>query len=157
MDGVKLESAGIVVRCPRCGQSNRLRYETLGKTTRCGKCHGDLPAPNSPMDVPSGEVFRALTGRSALPVVVDFWAEWCGPCRMVAPELVKIAASHAGEFVVAKVDTEALPDVAGPAGIRSIPTMSVFHGGRELARTAGARPAAQIVHFIEQALAQHAP
>jgi thioredoxin 2 len=156
MDGVKLEGVGVVVRCPNCGQSNRLRYEALGKSTRCGKCRTDLRPPGTPVDVPDGDVFRALIGRSALPVVVDFWAEWCGPCRMVAPELMKVAASHAGEFIVAKVDTEALPDVAGPAGIRSIPTMAVFHGGREIARTAGARPAAQIVSFVEQALAQHA-
>jgi thioredoxin 2 len=75
---------------------------------------------------------------------------------MVAPELVRIAASHAGEFLVAKVDTEALPDVAGRLGIQSIPTMALFHRGQELARSTGARPAAAILSFVEQALAQNA-
>jgi thioredoxin 2 len=115
-----------------------------------------MPRPGVPLDVPSAEVFGTLTRDSALPVLVDFWAEWCGPCRMVAPELLKIAASHVGEFLIAKVDTEALPDVAGRLGIQSIPTMAVFLHGRELARTAGARPGAAIVSFVEQAVAQHA-
>jgi thioredoxin 2 len=149
-----IDVSGLVVRCPSCGQANRLRFETLDKTTRCGKCRADLPVPNVPIDVPSADVFSALTGRSALPVLVDFWAAWCGPCRMVAPELIKIAASHAGEFIVAKVDTDALADVAERFGIRSIPTMALFHRGRELARTAGARPAAAILEFVEQSLAQ---
>jgi thioredoxin 2 len=156
MEGAKLENTGIVVRCATCGQNNRLRFDSLDKSTRCGKCRADLPPPRVPIDVPSREAFTALTQQSSVPVLVDFWAEWCGPCRTVAPELVKIATSHAGEFLIAKVDTEALPDVAGPLGIVSIPTMALFHQGRELARTAGARPAAAIVSFVEQALSQQA-
>jgi thioredoxin 2 len=156
MEGAKLENNGLVVRCGACGQDNRLRYETLDRSTRCGKCRTDLPAPGVPIDAPSREAFAAATLQSAIPVLVDFWAEWCGPCRIVAPELARIAASHAGEFLVIKVDTEALPDVAGPLGIMSIPTMALFLRGREIARTAGARPAAAIVAFVEQALAQEA-
>jgi thioredoxin 2 len=150
-----LDPTGLVVRCQNCGQANRLRFESLDRSTRCGKCRADLPAPQVPIEVTSGQAFDALIGQSALPVLVDFWAAWCGPCRMVAPELVKIASSHAGQFLVAKVDTDALADVSERFGIRSIPTMALFHRGRELARTTGARPAPAILGFVEQALAQH--
>ena len=91
--------------------------------------------------------------RSArLPIVIDFWAPWCGPCRMVAPELEKVARASAGEILVVKVDTEALPDVGARFAVRSIPTMAVYRDGRELTRTAGARPAAEIQAFVHQAL-----
>ena len=96
--------------------------------------------------------------KSNLPVFVDFWAEWCGPCRMVAPELVKVAARAAGRFLVVKVNTDAVPELGQRFGIRSIPTMAVFAGGREAARTTGARPAADIEAFVAQAAgAVHEP
>lgn len=89
-------------------------------------------------------------------MVVDFWAPWCGPCRAVAPELEKVARAAAGEFLVVKVNTDALPDVSERFRIRSIPTMAVFRGGSEVTRTAGARPAADIQAFVRQALLQRA-
>jgi thioredoxin len=100
--------------------------------------------------------FQAEVLESDKPVLVDFWAPWCGPCRMVAPELEKVAAAARGEFLVVKVNTEALPEVGNQFGIRSIPTMAVFKGGREVTRTAGARPAADIQAFVRQALLQRA-
>jgi thioredoxin len=84
-------------------------------------------------------------------VVVDYWAPWCGPCKMVAPELQKVATRQAGRFLVVKVNTDALGDLGERFRIRSIPTLAVFAGGREVARTAGARPASDIEAFVEQA------
>jgi thioredoxin 2 len=89
--------------------------------------------------------------RAALPIVVDFWAPWCGPCHMVAPELAKVAKRHAGRLLVVKVNTDALPDLGERLGIRSLPTLAVFAGGREAGRISGARPASEIESFVTSA------
>ena len=87
------------------------------------------------------------------PVLMDFWAPWCGPCRMVAPELARVAADNKGRYLILKVNTDAIPELGERFGIRSIPTMAVFDGGKERGRTAGARPAADIESFIGSTLA----
>jgi thioredoxin 2 len=147
---IRADERGVHVSCPACGQANRLPFASLHRAATCGKCHGALAAPEAPIDIPSTEAFDALVSASPLLVVVDFWAPWCGPCRMVAPELEKVAAAHRGRWIVAKVNTDALPDLAARFGIQSIPTMAVFSAGKEVARTAGARPAAGIEQFVER-------
>jgi thioredoxin 2 len=112
-----------------------------------------LPSPNVPFEAPSAAAFNAAADTSAIPLIVDFWAAWCGPCRMVAPELEKVANAHAGEWLVVKVDTDRLTDIAARYKIRSLPTLAVIHGGRELARVAGVRPAADIERFVQDATA----
>lgn len=143
---------GLVRSCPQCGRRNRLLYERLGHTFRCSQCHTELPLPSEPIDARSPTEFEALIGQSALPVLVDFWAPWCAPCKMVAPEVAKVAANGAGRWLVSKVNTEDLPEMAARFGIRAIPTLAVFRGGRELARQSGVMPAPSIQQFLQQAL-----
>jgi thioredoxin 2 len=145
------DDRGLVIACSACGQKNRLSYERLGLPARCGQCKQDVPPPSTPIEINSAEDFDRLVARASIPVVVDFWAPWCGPCRMVAPELVKVAARGAGRLLVVKVNTDVLTDLGQRMNIRSIPTLAVFVGGREAARTAGARPAADIEAFVQQA------
>src|SRR6187431_596017 len=145
---VAIDERGVILTCPSCTKRNRIPF---GRDAKCGHCGAAMPALGEPVEVPSEAAFDALTRDSRLPVVVDFWAPWCGPCRMVAPELVKVAAANAGQFAVVKVNTDAIPELGERYRIRSIPTMAVFAGGKEVARTTGARPAAQIEEFVRQA------
>jgi len=146
----ELDDRGLVLPCPQCGKRNRIAYEGLGRIFRCGNCHTELRPPSEPVAVKTEVVFSALTSRCALPVLVDFWAEWCGPCKMVAPELAKVAADGAGQWLVAKVNTEELPHLAQRFRISGIPTLVLFQAGREVARQSGAMPAAAIRQFIRQ-------
>ena len=150
-----LDTRGVVTICGRCGRANRLPYAALGKDVRCADCKTALPLPATPIEAPDDGVFDAAAQSSRLPLVVDFWAAWCGPCRMVAPELEKVARANAGRLLVVKVNTEVLQDVAARYRIRSIPTLAVVHDGRELDRVSGARPAADIEAFVTRTIADH--
>jgi thioredoxin 2 len=147
----ELDEHGILLNCPKCGRRNRMRYEGLGKVFRCGQCQCELESIGEPVDVHNDLAFDALISHSAVPVLVDFWAPWCGPCKMVAPEVRRVSKETAGHLLVAKVNTEEVQSLAQRYRITAIPTMVLFRNGVEVARQAGAIPAPQIRKFIEQA------
>lgn len=146
-----LDEKGVVFKCPHCGTRNRLHYEQLDHSARCGKCKNEIQVAE-PVDVECQQFFDQLIGRSPIPVLVDFWAAWCGPCKMVAPEFEKVAASSAKELVIAKVNTDEQPAITQRYNITSMPTLVLFKDGKEVARTSGARPAAAIKSFVQQSL-----
>jgi thioredoxin 2 len=150
MATVEFDDRGLVVACGACGRKNRLAYERLADPVRCGQCKEALGAPNYPIELKQTPDFDRLIARASVPVVVDYWAPWCGPCRMVAPELQKVAQRQAGKMLVVKVNTDELADLGQRHNIRSIPTLAVFVNGREVARTSGARPASDIEAFAAQ-------
>ena len=128
-----------------------MRYEGLGQTFHCAQCKMELPPLSEPVEVRSDLVFDALISRSTLPVLVDFWAPWCGPCKIVAPEFRKVAREMAGQLVLAKVNTEEVPSLSARFRVTAIPMMALFKNGLEVARQAGAMPAAAMREFVEQA------
>lgn len=134
----------VKVECGQCRKLNRVPVDRVGDKARCAACKAPLLPLARPFAVHSVEEFDELVRMAPIPVLVDFWADWCGPCRQVAPELETLARDKAGRVVIAKVDTEALPAVAGRIGIRSIPTMVLFRGGAEAQRVTGAMPASAI-------------
>ena|SRR5688572_28599493 len=147
-----LDQDGVLVACNSCQTVNRLKYGSLERATKCGKCQSALPFPSEPIELTGTQLFDAVITTASVPVVVDFWAVWCGPCHMMAPEIAKVAQRTAGRALVLKVDTDANAELGQRYQIRSIPTIAIFQDGREATRVAGVQPAAN----IEQLIARHA-
>jgi thioredoxin 2 len=131
----------LLVVCPECATRNRVGRERLGDAPACGSCKQPL-FPGRPFELTTANFDRHIGGDAT--VIVDFWAAWCGPCRMMAPAYEQAAQRLASEVRIAKLNTEEEPDIAGRFGIRGIPTMILFRGGREEKRVSGAMPAAEI-------------
>jgi thioredoxin 2 len=133
--------------CSDCHAVNRIPARHLADTGKCGKCRAVLPPHASPIDVASGAEFDEIIAGARVPVLVDFWATWCGPCRAVAPEVKKAAHNLAGRAVVVKVDTDALDELARRYQVTSIPNFAVFHGGRLVRQRVGPVDARQLERF----------
>jgi len=142
---IRLDSTGrsVEVRCTGCNSVNRVPLGRLPRKPVCGRCRGPL-AVDQPVEV-TDATFEAMVRESAVPVLVDFWAPWCGPCRMVGPELEKLARDKQGQLVVAKLNSDENPQVSARYSIRAIPTMVLFKNGEEAQRLQGALRAPQIV------------
>ena len=134
--------------CAACRQANRIPAEHLHRTGRCGACKTALPPTAAPIDVPDVATFDDIVEHARVPVLVDFWAAWCGPCRMVAPEVKTLAHDKAGEVIVLKVDTERLPALASRYRVQGIPNFVVFQGGRVVRQQAGAMRAADLARLL---------
>jgi thioredoxin 2 len=142
-----------LIRCSSCGAMNRVPQAKIdqGLHPTCGSCKAPLPAGYKPVTVTDAN-FASMVERSPLPVLVDMWAEWCGPCRMVGPVIDELAGTMAGRVRVAKLNVDENPATASRFGVQSIPTLLVFKEGREVDRIVGAQPKPEIVRRLEQVI-----
>ena len=143
-------TVALKLTCMACGQANRVPEDRLVQTPKCGVCGAGLVAGRV-AEMDSATHDKATRGDD-LPLLVDYWAPWCGPCRAMAPEFAKAAQALAPRVRLAKINTEEFPVISQRLGIRGIPLLILYHRGRERARLSGARPASDIVAFVTEKL-----
>ena len=142
------DARGIIQPCRACGTANRIAWAKAGQQGRCGHCKADLPLVAGPVQIDASDAFVAMTSQCPLPVVIDFWAPWCGPCQMMAPEFAKAAKQAAGEALFAKVNTDAQPQIAAQFHVQGIPAFALIKGGRRAAQTSGFQPATKLLAWM---------
>ena len=145
----------MILTCPSCGRKNRSPAEKLAQAGRCGACKTAISPVGRPIEA-DPETFRDVTRNAAVPVLVDFWADWCGPCKIAAPEVERTAADMAGRALVLKVDTERYPQLAAEFQVRGIPNFAVLRGGLLLHQHAGAVGSGQMKEWLVRAGAPEA-
>ncbi len=141
-------AAPLAFRCAACGAFNRMALLVPGREAVCGRCKAALDVTGHPTEIRPAD-FESAIGNSPVPMLVDFWAPWCGPCRTMAPVLEDLGRSLAGRVVLAKLNVDDAPEIAGRLGIQGIPTLILFRGGREVERIVGARPLAELRRAVE--------